>query len=150
MNNLPAFLLSIRAEMAETPESSDHTSIKKRIKEVKATPRDKAEPFQPKTLFPFVGNPREPMPQGLPFKLEDYLELLDWTGRCIREDKRGAISSKQPPILKRLNIDTKNWLYSTQHFERSFKSLAGKLGTIKSKLPTLGYVRIPSVGAVLT
>ena len=30
---------------------------------------------------------------GLPFLLEDYLEVVDWTGRIIREDKRGSISS---------------------------------------------------------
>jgi hypothetical protein len=52
------------------------------------------------------------MPQGLPFKLSDYLELLDWTGRIIRDDKRGAIQENTPDILTRLNIDTKNWLQS--------------------------------------
>jgi len=125
-------------------------SAEKRIKEIQKTPKDKAEPFQPKTLFPFVGNPRQPMPEGLPFRLEDYLELLDWTGRCIREDKRGAISETQPPMLQRLNIDTKNWLYSTHYFERSFKGFAGKLETIKAKLPELGYKRMPNMGTLLT
>ena len=33
-----------------------------------------AHPTQPSDLLPFVGNPREPMPQGLPFMLADYLE----------------------------------------------------------------------------
>ncbi|MEJ6077627.1 hypothetical protein MT391_03620 [Vibrio sp. 1-Bac 57] len=31
--------------------------------------------------------------QGIPFSLLDYIELVDWSGRIIREDKRGAISS---------------------------------------------------------
>jgi len=30
------------------------------------------------------------MPEGLPFHLADYLELVNWTGRAVREDKRGA------------------------------------------------------------
>ncbi|MFM2485193.1 hypothetical protein ABUE30_08975 [Celerinatantimonas yamalensis] len=76
----------IRASMAQTPEQSEHTSAKKRIKDVQKTPTESTTPYQPTTLFPFVGNPREPMPQGLPFKLSDYLELLDWTGRIIRID----------------------------------------------------------------
>ena len=29
--------------------------------------------------------------QGIPFALGDYLELVDWSGRAIRSDKRGYI-----------------------------------------------------------
>ena len=75
----------IRAKMAETPETSDHTSIKQRIAAAKNNET-------PKNLAQFVGNPREPMPQGLPFTLKDYIELVDWTGssrascsRCISD-----------------------------------------------------------------
>jgi hypothetical protein len=140
----------VRAKMAATPEQSTHTSAHKRIKDFQQTPKQTASPYQPKTLFPFVGNPRQLMPQGLPFKLEDYFELLDWTGRYLRSDKRGAIASHTPPILERLNIETKNWLYSAQHFERSFKGFAGQLDTVKSALVKFGYQRIPNVGALLT
>jgi hypothetical protein len=60
----------IRAKMADTPETSDHTSIKARIAEL-ATNGD-----QPPNLVAFVGNPREPMPSGLPFRLQDHIELV--------------------------------------------------------------------------
>ena len=89
----------VRAKMAKTPEQSEHTSIKKRVKAVK---QSKA---QPKSLAQFVGNLREPMPQGLPFHLKDYLELVDWTGRIIKPNKRSAIDSDLPPILDRLEIE---------------------------------------------
>jgi hypothetical protein len=42
----------------------NHTSARKRIKEVQRTPTEQTEAYQPKTLFPFVGKPREPMPAG--------------------------------------------------------------------------------------
>jgi hypothetical protein len=87
---------------------------------------------------------------SLTFKLEDYLELLDWTGRCLREDKRGAIPANTPPILQRLQLEPKNWLYSTQHFENSFKGFAGKLDSLKQKLPEMGYRRIPKIGVLLS
>ncbi len=32
----------------------------------------------PKSLMPFAGNPRVPMPKDLPFRVSDYLELVDW------------------------------------------------------------------------
>ena len=45
----------------------------------------------------------------LPFALADYLELVDWTGRCQRDDKRGYIVARTPPILERLFIDPQQW-----------------------------------------
>ncbi|MEJ2062923.1 MAG: transposase, partial [Reinekea sp.] len=131
----------VRAQLAETPEQSDYTSAKKRIQSAQQTEKTQSHPNQPKTLFPFVGNPRQPMPEGLPFKLEDYLELLDWTGRTLREDKRGTIHGQTPPILQHLNITPKNWIYSTQHFESSFKSFAGKWESVKRACAQFGYRR---------
>lgn len=60
----------IRARMADKPpESSDHTSAKRRIQGFEDASR------QPAMLMPFVGNPRVPMPEGLPFHLTDRLSL---------------------------------------------------------------------------
>ena len=140
----------IRANMAKTPEKSDYTSAQKRIKDAQKTPTEANTPYQPLTLFPFVGNPRDPMPQGLPFKLSEYLELLDWTGRIIRDDKRESIPANTPTILSRLSIETKNWLHSAQHFERSFKQFAGKIDAVRTACQKLGYQRIPNIGALLT
>ncbi len=95
----------IRAKMAETPETSSHTSAKTRVDALAAQRK------QPSKLYPFIGNPREPMPRGLPFQLQDYLNLLDLTGRAIRDDKRGFINNELPPILERLEIEPKQRLY---------------------------------------
>jgi len=121
----------IRAKMADTPEASAHTSVKRRIEA--AVKRQ-----QPETLFPFAGNPRDPMPVGLPFRLQDYLELVDWSGRCLREDKRGAIDGKVPPILDRLQIEPKHWLYLNKNFESRFKSLVGAAHSVRSACEQLG------------
>ncbi|MCG6938223.1 MAG: transposase [Gammaproteobacteria bacterium] len=115
----------IRAKMAETPEQSDYTSIKRRITQALKVNNPEAIGQQPETLFPFAGYPGADMPEGIPFSLSDYLELVDWTGRIIREDKRGYIPEQVPPILQRLTIDTRHWLYLTRHFELPFKNLVG-------------------------
>lgn len=91
----------IRAKIADTPEASEHTSVKQRCEHFINNAQ-----AQPNRLMPFVGNPREPIPEGLPFALKDYLELVDWTGRLVREGKRGAISATASPILVRLAIET--------------------------------------------
>ncbi|MFT6133441.1 MAG: hypothetical protein ACJAW2_002180 [Shewanella sp.] len=75
----------IRAKMAVTPETSDYTSIQRRI-----TSAIKGE--QPTALLAFVGNERQDMPNGLMFSVKDYIVLVEDTGRIIREDKHGAIS----------------------------------------------------------
>jgi len=41
---------------------------------------------------------------SLPFNLKDYIDLVDWTGRAIRDDKRGFISATEPKLLDRLGI----------------------------------------------
>ncbi len=74
----------VRANIAKTPESSVFTSVKKRV--IAAITGK-----QPKILLPFIGNPRQAMPRGLPFELKDYLKLIELTGHCFREDKAGHI-----------------------------------------------------------
>ena len=78
------------------------------------------------------------MPKGLPFKLTDYLQLVDWTGRIIRDDKKGHIPTDLPDILQRLNLDAQHWLYLSQHFESPFKQLIGSAHKVRQACETLG------------
>ena len=110
----------IRAKLASTPEQSDHTSIKLRIQAA-------LNGEQPKTLLPFSANEFENQPQSLHFSLQDYLELIDDTGRMIRNDKNGAISKNASTILTRLNISQNNWLKLTREFGRLFRGPVGTL-----------------------
>lgn len=103
----------IRAKLAKTPETSGHTSIQQRIQKAQQAHLANHPQQRPSTLMPFVGYPRQDMPKGLPFRLTDYLELVDWTGLIMREDKRGKIDNQLPPILDRLNLDPKHWCYLT-------------------------------------
>jgi len=138
----------IRAGMAKTPESSEYTSIKKRCEAAKSKGRvGGVLAKQPVKLQRFAGNPRLDMPEGLPFRALDYLELVDWTGRQIREDKRGTIDSSIPCILQRLEIEEDHWLYITQHFESRFKSLVGSVYALRRACDALGYQRTPGRSA---
>jgi REP element-mobilizing transposase RayT len=128
----------IRARMAETPEQSDYTSIKTRIKQALKTKQPEQIEQQPAPLFPFAGYPRETMPEGLPFRLSDYLELVDWSGRILCEDKRGAIPSHVPPLLQRLDMDARHWLYLTKNFEKPFRNLIGSVFHVRKACAELG------------
>lgn len=120
----------IRADMAKTPEDSKHTSIKERINPefnlTSAIDSQKAllalQHFQStvKPLAQFEGDIRNEEQQGILFSLEDYLTLVDMTGRTLRDDKRGAISAHLPPILERLEINQEEWLNNATQFERLY------------------------------
>jgi len=135
----------IRATLAKTPEQSDYTSVQRRMKEAKVAAHPNKEAHQAKGLMPFVGHLRQDMPKGLPFRLTDYLELVDWTGRIIREDKRGFIPDDIPPILDRLQIEPKEWLYLSKNFESPFKGLVGSISKLKQACTVLGLKRTPEL-----
>ncbi len=128
----------IRACMADSPENSDHTSIKSRINQARSAVTPCTFDQQPSHLYPFVGNPREPMPEGLPFLLTDYIELVEWTGRQVRDDKRGTINQTLPPILERLGLDQKSWLHASTQFESRFKSIVGAAHTVRQACEHFG------------
>ena len=115
----------IRAKMAKTPETSNHTSIQKRTEAIQQNKR------QPHKLLPFVGNPRQDMPQGIAFSLQDYCELVDTTGRIIQADKAEAIDSAQSPILSRLSLSEGQWITLTTEFEQHFCYAVGAVQMMK-------------------
>jgi hypothetical protein len=122
----------VRANMSNTPEASDHTSIKERIAPGfdlnKATEEEIIQqrlqrfdlPLKPLTQFD--GNESSQEQIGVLFSLKDYLQLVDTTGRMIRTDKRGAIPINLPPILERLSINRQQWLQQSQQFEKLYAS----------------------------
>ncbi|MGL4449289.1 MAG: transposase [Shewanella sp.] len=110
----------IRAKMADTPEQSDHTSIQLRVQAAL-----KGE--QPNNLLPFIGNERDNQPRGITFELKDYLELVEYTGRLIRNGKRGAITENSAKLLTRLNLSQENWFKLTTEFGKLFHGPVGTL-----------------------
>ena len=107
----------IRARIADTPETSTHTSIQKRLESIQQSTTP--------SLMPFVGNPRQDMPKGIAFSLKDYCELVDGTGKVIRNDKAGHINHQQQPILQRLGLSDEQWFILTTEFEKHFFYAAG-------------------------
>lgn len=135
----------VRAKIANTPESSDHTSVKRRAEKAKTVKQPNHSNQQADFLLPFVGNPRQNIPKGIHMRLTDYLELVDWTGRILRHDKRGAISKNSENILTRLGIDDSQWLSMTENFEQCFKTFAGSEVKLRSACETLNYKRPPGL-----
>ena len=137
----------IRAKIAKTPETSQHTSIQIRARKAATTKTPNHRYHQPKSLLPFVGSERKNMPKGLQWYAKDYLQLVDWTGRQIKAGKRGAIHQNAPEILDRLGIEPKNWVLATTHFESKFKNIVGVVESLKESVRAFKRQRLPGFAA---
>jgi len=128
----------IRAGVAKTPETSTYTSAHERIHATK--PRrhcaDQSHQRRDGWLSPVqltqqpqqVKRPRRRASHKgfLPLSEAQYLQLVDWTGRQVRRDKRGAIPSELAPLLTRLELSAQTWVETVQHFGKWFHRAAGK------------------------
>jgi len=114
----------IRAGIAKTLEGSDHTSIQARIHDkVKKVPvRCKKWSSIPLLSIPAVTNQQ--------LTLDDYLKLVDETGRC-HAGKKKSISPEVAPILTRLNIEPEQWTEATKQLRKTFKRVVGPEESIK-------------------
>lgn len=74
----------------------------------------------------------------LPLSLDDYLQLLDWTGRQFRVDKQGSIPTSLAPILERLQVRAENWLETIAEFDSGFGRIVGRVEHLSQAAARLG------------
>jgi len=127
----------VRAGIETSPETSHYTSVQERIRPVFCLKQaiksqlqrgdllDFKTPLKP--LLHFEGSLVNQSRTGILFAFRDYLELVDWTGRIIRNDKPGIIDDEIPPILSRLQISPEQWLLNTTQFEAIHASRFNRL-----------------------
>lgn len=132
-------LNEIRAGVASTPEESEHSSVYRRIQGrhrrtgnvdtfISSVAPDAA--LVPISESGEAGNTTAPWHRAsnqgfLPISADEYLNLLDWTGRQRRADKRGAIPSHLQPILERLRIRDDFWIDAVSRYDCLFHRAVG-------------------------
>ncbi|MFT4562053.1 MAG: REP element-mobilizing transposase RayT [Gammaproteobacteria bacterium] len=109
----------IRAGIANDVAGSDKTSIQQRLKTITGQPLEPQVPLQN-----FSGVETQ-VRFGLPFNGQDYLDLVDWTGRCIRDDKRRAIDPRTPKLLAVLGIAEGEWLPNVTTMQARYEVVMG-------------------------
>ena len=137
----------IRAGMAETPEQSDFTSIQERLRQFATSSQTETPTEQPADLLPFIGGEHADAPKGIAFTLPDYLQLVDWTGRAVRDDKRGAIPAHIQPIFQRMGLKHEEWPEIVQNFGRRYRLAAGAVERLRAFSQRLGRYWLQGVGA---
>lgn len=113
----------IRAAMARAPEESDYTSIQERIRH---PDNDGLAAF------------KEQSDEGIPFSLKDYLELVDWSAREIKNHKRGYTPATTPPLLRRLHMDAAPVLRYLAKTDLPSPSAIGPIGKLRAFAESVG------------
>ena len=92
--------------------------------------------------MPFVRQASDPHRNSIGFTTNDYLQLVDWAGRAIREGKRSAITADTPPILERIEyLEHIKGQAATEEL-----TAIGQVARIKQAAETLGKRFIKGVG----
>lgn len=105
----------IRASIAATLETSEHTSIKQRIAAAK-------DDTQPSGLLPFIGNQTQDEVKGLPFHFEDYLSLVQQLAQLDKPEISNPVSQQDSPILQQTGLSRVNWQAMVRGIEKRFSS----------------------------
>ncbi|WP_232060453.1 transposase [Vibrio ponticus] len=125
----------LRAGIADKPETSEFTSIQARLEAINV--QQETAPC----LYPFVGHSSNEKLDGIPFRLMDYIELVDWTARQFRENK-ASMSGCMPPILQRLNINQQTWLKVCKQLEKYRSTAVGCAYNVEFVKRTLNKTRL--------
>jgi len=104
----------IRAAITKDLKGSDFTSIKERIE-------------NNHTWLSGFGKGDN----DLPFYLSSYIDLVDETGRCLRDDKRGFISEKTAKTIDDVGIAPDSWLDELKGFKSIGFSAVGTAEQLK-------------------
>ncbi|MFO1494938.1 MAG: hypothetical protein U1F26_09780 [Lysobacterales bacterium] len=127
----------VRAGIAKNVERSDHTSVQVRAESLRDQPARAAE-----TLRPIVGL----TVFRLPITEAEYIQLVDYTGRQIRLDKRGAIHQTEPPALRRLGLDASHWTGHIKGVGSAYWRIVGGAEAIMEKAQAIGQAWMKGIG----
>jgi hypothetical protein len=69
---------------------------------------------------------------------EEYIDLVDRSGRLVRQHKRGAIDPDLAPILMRIGASPREWTDTVSRFGTKFQVAAGMLANLRRFADLIG------------
>lgn len=136
----------VRAGIADSVGASDFTSGQQRLGDViESNSLSTTAPKAP--LLPFAQTVRQGEDAGLPFNLQDYLYLLDSTGRAIHPTKHGVMSDSTPRLLATLGLEPSEWIRSVAELHARFRLFIGAPHRLSSLAEQRGWRWIRGLSA---
>ena len=113
----------IRAGISDCIEKSEHTSIKKRVN--KLTKRQLKQ-----SVKAMAGQVKE---RTMVIKLEDYVLLVEWTGKAIAHPDKAVMPAEVASVLTRLNINHTQWTRQITSYGSNYFRFVGCWHKIQAK-----------------
>ncbi len=83
------------------------------------------------------------------FALDDYLSLVEMTGRAIIDVHKGYIPQQLPDILRRLGLNNDTWLDQIKYFDKWYYKAIGTVDNLKKYCGTLKQKYIKGLPKVI-
>ena len=128
----------VRAGLADSVAASDFTSGQQRLGAIVDTETRLTETKKP-VLLPFAHALRSEDNRSLAFNLQDYLDLLDSTGRVVHPRKRGRIPDTAPGLLATLGLEHGEWMKSIEDLHKRFRLFIGAPHRLSSLAERRGW-----------
>lgn len=128
----------VRAGICDTLEASHHTSARQRLTAIEAEPASAGH-----ALAPVLGI------RGLSvlrMSQAEYLGLVDFSGRQIRTDKRGAIVGPAPVVIARLGTRSECWTRQVMAVGSGFGRAIGAVDSLIEKAQAMGQCWLRGIG----
>jgi REP element-mobilizing transposase RayT len=124
----------IRAGMASTLQTAEHTSVHARM-------HGRDHHLLPLQHSYAAGNP-------LPLSIEEYLSLLNWSACALIADQRSAVPDTLPATLEHLELQQKHWLADMRHYGRWYYRAVGTVQALQRYCQHLGQQWLKSSGPI--
>jgi hypothetical protein len=115
----------VRAGQARGLTSSAHTSVQRRIRSSAADD------------LPMNAVAGSDISGLLTLRNDEYIALVDWTGRQLHSAKSGAIVEPTPRIVQQMGSD-RSWLAQVQNTESRYWRAIGGIAAMADRARTLG------------
>ena len=121
----------VRAKITQKLEESSHTSIQQRL--IKLSSNNSPD-IASTGLESIIGRTGV---KKLSISVEEYVQLVEWTGRSIIYPKKGSIPSNLPSVFERYRLKQKNWLDQITNYAVNYYYFVGHITKISKKAEQL-------------
>jgi REP element-mobilizing transposase RayT len=121
----------IRADITDQLDQCDHTSVQKRLLEIRRAPVTAA-----RLLGAVAGSAVDP--PTLSITAEAYIEVVEWTGRGLRSGKDVFADGDPPALLDCLQISGASWLLQVQGIGCPYYRVIGSARALMDKAERIG------------